>query len=124
MTFPHFFVPARWERRLTGHMGFTYLVWTFVDLTREQIALPVHAGFRRHEQRHVQQSVAVTFLAGALVYGLTSVFDWSHLWVFVALLAWPVVYGVTSVVWKIRTGKGYTDSFWERDARRYEERTR
>ena len=124
MPFPHFFVPARWERRLTGHMGFTYLLWTFVDLTNAEIGLPVHSGFRRHEQRHVQQSVTVTALWFAIVYGLTSLLHTSHLWAFSALGAWPLAYFVASVIAKLSTGKGYSDNLWERDAFRYEERTR
>lgn len=122
MTFPHIFVPASWERKITGHMGFTYLIWTFVDLTREQLRDPVHARFREHEQRHVQQSVVVTALWFALTYGLTRV-GVSVWWLLTALLAWPLVYWAASVWAKARTGKGYTDNWWEKDARRYAERS-
>lgn len=118
MTFPHIFVPASWERRITGHTGFTYLIWTFVDLGRDEIGLPVHAGFREHEQRHVQQSVVVTALWFAVVYCLTRV-GLSVWWLLTSFAAWPLVYFVVSVVWKLRTGRGYTDNFFERDARWY-----
>lgn len=105
-------------------MGFTYLCWTFVDLTQDQIALPVHSGFRRHEQRHVMQSVLITvgYVVGALAMLATGGGTaWSLLG---APFVWPLVYWAASVVAKIRTGRGYTDNWFELDARRYEERTR
>lgn len=123
MTLPHIFVPSAWERRRTGHMGVTYLIWTFVDLTHEQLDDLIHAGFKRHEQRHVQQSVAITVLWFAIAAGLTRL-GLSPWWLLTSLVAWPIVYGAVSIVWKTRTGKGYTDNFFERDARRYAARVR
>ena len=116
---PHWFVSAPWERRLTGHQGVTYLCWTFVDLPKGAVEKPEHAGFRRHERRHVQQSVVITGLWLAVTYALTRVFHGSPLWLLTALIAWPLAYWVVSVVWKLRTGRGYTDNWFERDARRY-----
>ena len=116
---PHWFVSAPWERRLTGHQGVTYLCWTFVDLPKGAVDKPEHAGFRRHEHRHVQQGVVITVAWVAITYGLTRVFGGSLWWLLTGLLAWPLVYWAVSVVWKLRTGKGYTDSWFERDARRY-----
>ena len=124
MRLPHFFIPAPWARKITGHQGFTYLFWSFVDLPKENIGHPRHTDFRQHEQRHVQQSAAVTvlwLLFGKAVVEFAGLSNW---WLLTALAAWPIAYWAVSVVWKMRTGRGYTDNFFERDARRYVERGR
>lgn len=114
MRLPHYFIHAPWERRITHHAGVTYLFWTFVDLDR-----PPSETFRRHEQRHVQQSVAITLVVAVALLLATHFGALSDWWTALSLFGWPVAYWIASVIAKVRTGKGYTDNYFERDARRY-----
>ena len=96
---------------LGGHTGMTVYSWTFCA-ERE-----VSDHFRRHELRHVQQWYVCTALAMALVVGLRIAFGVSWWWV----LASPL--GFIAPYWLSFLGGGYEGSIFEKDARRYANRT-
>ena len=94
-----------------GHTGMTVYSWTFCA----ERAVSDH--FRRHEYRHVVQWYGCTALAMALVVGLHVAVGVSWWWLVASPLGFLGPYWLTCLV------DGYEGSLFERDARRYADRT-
>lgn len=111
MRFPHWMKYAPRLAAIGGHTGMTIYSWTFCA-TRE-----VSDHFRRHELRHVGQWYVCTALAVALVVGLHVAFGVSWWWVLASPLGFLAPYWLSCLV------DGYEGSIFEKDARRYADRT-